>query len=103
MRRTITIHKPTHKWFGPNGTPAIAIGQLRGDRLYLNRFESGRLVEKVTVIGSAAMHMTGYGTGVDRISWDSGEVRKRAYDDMRNAYFYAFGPDVTLPEWCERV
>lgn len=95
MARNITIHKPTHKWFGPNGTPAIAIGQLRGDRLYLNRFESGMLVEKISVIGSCAYRMTGYGKGVKRDDTN-------AHDAMQSAYEYAFGPDVTAPEWCER-
>ncbi len=103
MARAHTIHKPTHKWFGPHGTPAIAIGQLRGDRLYLNRFENGALVKKTSVIGSCADHMTGYGHGVEKVKWDSGDVRKRAHDSMRSAYAFAFGPDVVLPEWCETV
>lgn len=101
MAKAYTIHKPTHKFFGINGTPAIAIGQLRGDRLYLNRFECGRLVEKTSVIGSCAYHLTGYGYGVEQAQWDSGDVRKRTYDDMRNAYGFAFGYEVELPIRCE--
>jgi hypothetical protein len=96
MPRKITIHKPTHKFFGPGGTPAMAIGQMRGDFLYLNRFDdAGKLVEKSWAVGSCAYHLTGYGKGVDVAA------EPLAGDQMERAWRYTFGTDVPSPTRCE--
>ena len=98
MPRKITIHKPTHKFFGPGGTPALAIGQLRGDLLYLNRFDqAGNLIEKTWAVGTCAYHLSGYGKGVD--------VQKEplAGDQMQNAWRFTFGTDTPAPVLCELV
>lgn len=96
MPRNITIHKPTHKWFAPGRGMALAIGQLRGDMLHLNRIGSdGAVVEKSRAVGACARHMTGYGDGV-------GPSEPLAQDQMHNAWRYTFGADAPLPEWCER-
>jgi len=92
--RKITIHKPTHKFFAAPGELAIAIGQLRGSTLYLNRFENGRLIEKTYAIESCARHMTNYGKGV-RID-DSAAIQS-----MRSAWRYIFGSDCAAPVFCE--
>jgi hypothetical protein len=95
MPRTYMIHKPTHKFFGPGGTPALAIGQKRGDTLILNRFDgAGKLVEKTWAVGMCAEHLTGYGTGV-------GPSEPLAQDQMQRAWRYTFGAAVPLVEWCE--
>ena len=95
MPRTYTIHRPTHKFFGPGGTPALAIGQLRGDLLILNRFDGGgRVVEKTWAVGACAQHMTGYGTGV-------GPSEPLAQDQMQRAWRYTFGSDAPLAVSCE--
>lgn len=95
MRKPFKIHKPTHKFFGASGSPAIAIGQMRGDVLYLNRYENGRLVQKTWAVGSACYHLTGYGTGVSK---DAGPREK---DAMQSAWIFTFGPDAPPPVWCE--
>ena len=95
MPKTYTIHKPTHKFFGPGGTPALAIGQLRGDLLILNRLDrSGAVVEKAWAVGACARHLTGGGAGVER-------QEALAQDSMQNAWRYTFGSAVPVPEWCE--
>jgi hypothetical protein len=97
MPRTYVIHKPTHKFFGPGGTPALAIGQKRGDLLILNRFDSaGNLVEKTWAVGTCAYHLTGYGEGV-------GPEMPLAHDSLQNAWRYTFGADVPLVDRCEVV
>lgn len=93
--RIFKIHKPTHKFFGPGGTPAIAIGQLRGDVLYLNRFgPGGEVTEKSWAVGTCAYHLTGYGKGV--------KVEEAlSVDSMQGAWHFTFGTDVPPPAWCE--
>lgn len=92
-----TIHKPTHKWFAPSGTPAIAIGQLRGDFLMINRIDSaGNVCEKARAIGSCANHLTGYGAGV-------GIGEALSVDSMQNAWRFTFGADIEPPVTCEVV
>ena len=94
MPRNIKIHKVTHKFFGDDGTPAIAVGQLRGDLLYINRFENGKLIEKTWAVGACADHLTGYGDGVSKDN-------PRAVESMLTAWRYTFGADVPMPAWCE--
>lgn len=93
MPRKITIHKPTHRWLdGENRTAAV--GQLRGDLLYLNRMDSaGAVIEKSWAVGTCAYHLTGYGKGVD--------VRSEplAGDQMQNAWRFTF--DALPPVLCE--
>lgn len=97
MPRKIKIHKPTHKFFGPGGTPALAIGQLRGDLLYLNRFDAGgKLIEKSWAVGTCAYHLTGYGKGVKK-----GETDPRHIRDFETAWRFTFGADVPAPVVCE--
>ena len=100
--KPFTIHKPTHKWFGINGTSAICIGQVRGDTVYLNRLECGKVVERSKAIGVTAEYLTGYGTGVDKVFPFCGQVRLDARANMRFAYWHVFGDDVEMPDWCER-
>jgi hypothetical protein len=95
MPRAYTIHKPTHKFFGPGGTPALAIGQLRGDLLILNRFDAaGNVAQKTWAVGACARHLTGYRAGVS-------PSEPLAHDQMQRAWRYTFGTDVPLAEWCE--
>ena len=95
MPKTYTIHKPTHKFFGPGGTPALAIGQKRGGLLILNRLdESGQVIEKTWAVGTCAYHLTGYGAGV-------APHEALAQDSMQNAWRFTFGSGVPVPEWCE--
>ena len=90
------IKKPTHKFFAAPGELAIAIGQMRGDRLYINRLDRGRVIETERAIGSCAYHLTGYGKGVPLTD-------TRAIQSMRGAWRYMFGSDVTAPIFCEAV
>lgn len=47
----MNIHKPTHKIFDENGTPAIGLLQVRGRSLaYLNRLENGKVVESTKLL-----------------------------------------------------
>lgn len=95
MPRKITIHKATHKFFTAPETLAIAVGQLRGDMLYLNRIDSaGQVVEKSWAVGTCAYHLTGYGKGVLP---DSG----KPVESMQSAWAFTFGVDVTAPAFCE--
>ena len=95
MPKTYVIHKPTHKWFGAGGSPALAIGQKRGDLLVLNRFdETGALVEKSWAVGICARHLTGHGAGVPA-------DMALAVDSMQNAWRSRFGEDVPVPVMCE--
>lgn len=95
MIRRITIHKPTHKFFAPHGTPAIAVGQLRGSTLYLNRIgPNGEVAEKAVAVESCARHLTGYGKGV-------ASDNERAVRDMRAAWAFQFGDTEPLPAFCE--
>lgn len=95
MARLITIHKATHKFFTAPGTLAIAVGQLRGNLLYINRIDSsGNVAEKSWAVGSAAYHLTGYGKGV--AVHDVARVER-----MRNAWRYIFGDDIQSPAFCE--
>lgn len=97
MPRNITIHKPTHKFFGPKGSPAIAIAQVRGDFIYLNRFDdAGNLVEKTWAVGSCGFGLTNYGYGFEP---DNAEAVER----MRGAWSFTFGADVPFPLRCERI
>jgi hypothetical protein len=97
MPRAYLIHKPTHKFFGPGGNPALAVGQLRGSLLILNRFDrSGAVVEKSWAVGVCADHLTGYGHGV-------AAHEALSVDSMQRAWRYTFGPDVPEPAWCEIV
>ena len=97
MPRKITIYKPTHKFFGPGGTPALAIGQLRGDLLYLNRFDaSGKLIEKSWAVGTCAHHLTGYGKGVK-----ASETNSRHVSNFESAWRFTFGADIPAPVLCE--
>lgn len=95
MPKVYTIHKPTHKFFGPNGTPAIAIAQKRGDFLMINRLENGKVIDRAWAVGSCANHLTGYGKGVPHFN-------RELVARMRAAWLYAFGPDVPVPAWCEK-
>lgn len=91
------IRKPTHKFFGPSGTPALAIGQKRGDSLFLNRIgPGGEVIEKTYAIGSCANALTGFGEGVT-----PGEARK--IESMRAAWAYTFGPEAPAPVTCEKA
>ena len=92
--KPFTVHKVTHKFFGPDGTPAIAIAQRRGNRVMINRLDNGRVVEKAIAVGICANHLTGYGAGVAR-------DRALAQDSMQNAWRFTFGTDVPVPECCE--
>ncbi len=95
MPRTFTIRKATHKWFAPSGTPAIAVGQLRGDTLYLNRIApDGSVTEKTWAVGSCAMHLTGYGKGIA-----ASDARQVAA--MQSAWAFTFGADTPAPAFCE--
>lgn len=95
MPRLITIHKPTHKFFAPSGTPAVAIGQLRGDMLYLNRIgPDGQVCEKSWAVGTCAYHLTGYGKGIQ-------PHEALSVDSMQNAWAFTFGVDVPPPAFCE--
>lgn len=94
MGRTFTVHKVTHKFFGPNGTPAIAVAQKRGDTLMINRLESGQIVEKARAVGSCAYHLTGYGKGVP-----ADDARQVA--SMQSAWRFMFGLDIPSPVTCE--
>ena len=97
MARKITIHKPTHKFFAAPGELAIAIGQRRGDRLYLNRLDDcGNVIERTSSIGTCTDHLTGYGNGVPLTD-------TRAIQSMRGAWHYMFGYDVPAPVFCEVV
>ena len=88
------IYKPTHKFFAAPGELAIAIGQLRGDSLYLNRLDSAcNVVETAKAIGSCTEHLTNYGKGV-------AITDTRAIESMRGAWRYMFG-DVPGPVFCE--
>jgi hypothetical protein len=96
MPRTYTIHKPTHKFFGPDGSTVLAIGQLHEGLLTLHRFDgSGNLIEKAWADGSCAYHLTGYGKGVGDNA--PGWARK----SMQEAWQYKFGSDAPLVERCE--
>lgn len=96
-RKPYKIHKPTHKWFDHDGTPALCIGQMRGDVLYLNRYDKGgRIVEKTRAVGTCAEHLTGYGQGFGPD--ESAYVRR-----MQGAWAYMFGADVPAPIRCETV
>lgn len=95
MRKPFTIHKPTHKFFGPEGSPAIAIGQMRGDVLYINRLHNGAVIEKTWAVGTCAYHLTGYGKGVDAAK------EPLAGDSMQNAWRFTFGADAPAPVLCE--
>lgn len=93
--RTFNIHKPTHKFFfAPNGTPALAMGQMRGDSLVLNLLDNGRVIEKTWAVGSCADHLTGYGKGVQ--AEDAVKVER-----MQSAWRFTFGPDIPAPAYCE--
>lgn len=93
--RTFTIHKVTHKFFGPGGSPAIAVAQKRGDSVVLNRLDaSGNIIEKSWAVGSCASHLTGYGKGV-------APHEALSVDSMQNAWRFTFGADVPIPAWCE--
>ena len=92
--RTFNIHKPTHKFFAPSGTPAIAIGQMRGDSLVINRIEGGKVSKKSWAIGSCADALTGYGQGV--AADDAASVER-----MQGAWRFTFGADVPPPAFCE--
>ncbi len=96
MTRAITIHKPSHKWFAAPGTLAIAIGQLRGKTLFLNRIDpsSGKVIEK-SVAYAASYDLTGYGEGVPA----NNERRVAA---MQGAWHYQFGDAAPLPAFCEK-
>lgn len=95
MPRTFTIHKATHKFFTAPGTLAVAVGQLRGDTLYLNRFnDAGELVEKSWAVGTCAYHLTGYGKGI-------ATDEALSVDSMQNAWRFTFGVDVPPPAFCE--
>lgn len=92
-----TIHKPTHKFFGAPGELALAIGQRRGDTLYLNRFDNaGNVIERTRAVGSCCDHLTGYGKGVAMTD-------ASAIQTMRGAWRYVFGYDVPTPVFCELV
>lgn len=92
--RTFNIHKPTHKFFALSGTPAIAIGQMRGDCLVINRIEGGNVCEKSWAVGSCAYRLTGYGKGVE--ADDAASVER-----MQAAWRFKFGDDVPPPAFCE--
>lgn len=94
MPRVFNIHKPTHKFFAPSGTPAIAIGQLRGDYLMINRLDNGQVIEKARAVGSCAYHLTGYGEGVPADD-------ARQVESMQGAWRFMFGADVPVPAYCE--
>lgn len=93
--RTFKIHKPTHRFLAANGD-LIAIGQQRGDIVYLNRFDAGALVEKTYAVGSCADALTGYGKGVS-----ADEPARLAA--MQGAYKFTFGAEGPLPTFCERA
>ncbi len=92
MPREIRIHKPTHRFLDAAGA-VLAIGQLRGDLLYLNRGD-----EKSWAVGSCAYALTGYGEGVG----DTAAERWRR-ERMAGAWHFTFGADAPAPAICERV
>lgn len=95
MPKPITIHKATHKWFTAPGTLAIAIGQLRGDLLYLNRIDvAGKVSEKTWAVGTCAYHLTGYGKGI-------AATEALSVDSMQSAWRFTFGADIAAPAFCE--
>lgn len=94
MPRKYTIKKVTHKFFGPQGSPAIAVGQMRGDSLWINRLENGRVVETAKAVGTCAYHLTAYGEG-------TGPDSPLSQDSMQSAWRYMFGADVPAPVLCE--
>lgn len=99
MTRKITIHKPTHCLYGESGL--IALVQTRGSFAYLNRIENGKVVDKTWAVETAVMDLTGYGTGVSRDGVSP--AKERAFENMRSAYLYVFGPDVELPVLCKKA
>lgn len=95
MPRKITIHKATHKFFTASGTLAIAVGQLRGDMLYLNRIDdAGQVVEKSWAVGTCAYHLTGYGKGI-------APHEALSVESMQGAWAFTFGIDIPPPAFCE--
>lgn len=89
------IHKATHKFFRSGAPLAVAIGQKRGSRLWLNRLDSNCDVAEMTrAIGSAADHLTGYGEGV-------APDDRHGVERMQSAWLFIFGPDFPAPDFCE--
>ena len=95
MPRTFRIHKPTHRFH--DADRLLAIGQMRGDLLILNRFdENGDLIEKSWAVGTCAYHLTGYGQGVK-------PNEALSLDHMEGAWRFTFGVDPATPTRCEVV
>lgn len=94
--KAYTIHKPTHRWFSGAGA-LIAVGQLRGSFLVLNRFEDGVLVQKSWAVESCARHLTNYGKGL-QTAQPCG-----ALDNMQGAWRFTFGDTGRVPVRCERL
>lgn len=52
-----TIRKPSHRFLNAAGV-TVALGQMRGDVLFLNRLELGAVVEKSFAVGSCGLALT---------------------------------------------
>lgn len=97
MTYTFTIHKPTHR-FLDRDRKVLAVGQMRGDLLYLNRLDNnGAVIEKTRSVGSCTYALTGYGTGV------SPESGPRYASALANAWAFMFGRDEAFPAYVEQV
>lgn len=94
MPKIYVVHKPTHRFLDRDGK-LLAVGQMRGDLLLLNRFDgNGSVTENTWAVGSCAYLMTGHGEGVA-----SDNALKREY--MESAWRFMFGADVSTPAACE--
>lgn len=95
MPRSFTVHKPTHKFY--LGDRLLAVGQLRGDSLVLNRVNNeGEVFEKSWAVGTCAYHLTGYGQGVE-------PNEALALDHLQGAWAFTFGVDAPTPTQCNVV